>query len=238
MLIGFSTDKGRNRASNQDSGVASSEGHFLAVADGLGGHSGGAEASNTAIGLFNMKAAGIRSLDDMKAFMEEANSTILRKADEDPELKGMGTTMTAAVIEEGKALIAHVGDSRAYLVRDGSAKQLTLDHSLAGQLVQSGFLKAEEASTHPGRYAVVRCLGASSELEPQLIETDLKPNDVLVFCTDGFWEHVNEVEIAERFSTTADLMSVCEDLMRLANIRGGEDNITVVAALIDESDVR
>jgi len=238
MLIGFSTDKGRNRASNQDSGMASSEGRFLAVADGLGGHSGGAEASGTAIGLFNMRAGGIGSLEDMKAFMEDANSAILRMADEDPELKGMGTTMTTAVIKAGKALVAHVGDSRAYLVRDGSAKQLTSDHSLAGQLVQSGFLKAEEASTHPGRYAVVRCLGASKELEPELIEAELEPDDVMVLCTDGFWEHVNEVEIAERFSVTADLMSVCEDLMRLANIRGGEDNITVVAALIDESDVR
>lgn len=237
MLLGFSTDKGRNRTSNQDSSVASADGLFLAVADGLGGHNGGAEASNIAIGMFVKEAGSFGTLEELSAFLVEANSRIVSAADETPELKGMGTTMTAVLIRGGKALGGHVGDSRAYLIREGTASKLTTDHSLAGQLVKSGFLKEDEMASHPGRYAVVRCLGASEGLEPEMFETPLRKGDVLVLCTDGFWEYVNDVEMAERFSGSNDLMSVCEDTVRLANIRGGEDNITVVAALIEESDV-
>ena len=237
MRLGFTTDKGRNRTSNQDACVASADGMFLAVADGLGGHNGGAEASNMAIGMFAKTAGSFSTLEDLSAFLMKANGRIVTAAAETPELKGMGTTMTAVVIRGGKALGAHVGDSRAYLVRGGCASKLTTDHSLAGQLVKSGFLKEDEMTSHPGRYAVVRCLGAAEELEPELFETQLENGDILVLCTDGFWEYVNDMEIAERFSGSADLMSVCEDTVRLANIRGGEDNITVVAALVEESDV-
>lgn len=238
MLIGFATDKGRSRANNQDAGAASSEYRYLAVADGLGGHKGGAEASNMAVGMLNRSAADIDDMPGLRSFMERANAAVLEAAAEDSDLNGMGTTMTAVLIRNGKAFVAHVGDSRAYMVREGMARQLTTDHSLASQLVISGFLNADEASSHPGRYAVVRCLGACEEVEPELKEEDVRPGDVIVLCTDGFWAHVNEVELAERFSAAAELMTVCEDLTRLANIRGGEDNITVYAARIEERDVR
>lgn len=237
MRIGFATDKGRSRASNQDSVLASSEYRCIAVADGLGGHNGGTEASNIAVGIFAMRCKDAVTLDDFKAILEAANSAIRAQAAEDPDLSGMGTTMTACAVRSGMALLAHVGDSRAYLVREGAATRISTDHSLAGQLIQSGFLKLEDAAEHPGRHAVIRCLGACDELEPELKQFELLPDDVLVLCTDGFWDQINDIEMAERFSATQDMMTVCEDLTRLANIRGGEDNITVVAALIEESDV-
>lgn len=239
MLIGFATDKGKSRASNQDAGYASAEDRLLAVADGLGGHSGGAEASNIAVSSLLASASDQKvELQSLGAMLEEANRKIIEVAGEVPELAGMGTTMTVAFIREGKALIGHVGDSRAYLVREGEARRLTSDHSLAGQLLSSGVLKAEDVSGHPGRHAVIKCLGACDKLEPELVEVALMPDDVLVLCTDGFWDQINDLEIAERFSQTADMMTVCEDMTRLANIRGGGDNITVVAALLEESDVR
>lgn len=237
MRIGFATDKGRSRATNQDSVLASAEYRCIAVADGLGGHNGGTEASNIAVGTYAMKCKDATTLDDFKAILETANCAIRAQAAMDPELLGMGTTMTACAVRSGSALLAHVGDSRAYLVRDGDAKRLSTDHSLAGQLIQSGFLRLEDAAEHPGRHAVIRCLGACDELEPELKQIELLPDDVIVLCTDGFWDQINEIELAERFSATQDMMSVCEDLTRLANIRGGEDNITVVAALIEERDV-
>jgi protein phosphatase len=184
-----------------------------------------------------MRCKDAVTLDDFKAILEAANSAIRVQAVEDPELSGMGTTMTACAVRSGMALLAHVGDSRAYLVMEGAATRVSTDHSLAGQLIQSGFLKLEDAAEHPGRHAVIRCLGACDELEPELKQFELLPDDVLVLCTDGFWDQINDIEMAERFSATQDLMTVCEDLTRLANIRGGEDNITVVAALIEESDV-
>lgn len=239
MLIGFATDKGKSRASNQDAGYASAENRLLAVADGLGGHSGGAEASNIAVSSLMASASDTKiDLPGLGAMLEEANRKIIKVAAEVPELSGMGTTMTVAFIREGRALIGHVGDSRAYLIREGEARRLTSDHSLAGQLLSSGVLKAEDVSGHPGRHAVIKCLGACDKLEPELIEMALRPDDVLVLCTDGFWDQINDLEIAERFSQTSDMMTVCEDMTRLANIRGGGDNITVVAALLEESDVR
>lgn len=239
MLIGFATDKGKSRASNQDAGYASAENRLLAVADGLGGHSGGAEASNIAISSLMMRAAdAAMDLAGLGGILEEANRKILAVAGEVPELFGMGTTMTVAFIRSGKALIGHVGDSRAYLIRAGQARRLTSDHSLAGQLLSSGVLKPEDVQGHPGRHAVIKCLGACERLEPELLEVGLEPNDVLVLCTDGFWDQMNDLEIAERFSQTSDMMTVCEDMTRLANIRGGSDNITVVSALLEESDVR
>lgn len=239
MLIGFATDKGKSRASNQDSGYASAENRLLAVADGLGGHSGGAEASNIAISSLMMRAAdAAMDLAGLGGILEEANRKILAVAGEVPELSGMGTTMTVAFIRSGKALIGHVGDSRAYLIRAGQARRLTSDHSLAGQLLSSGVLKPKDVQGHPGRHAVIKCLGACERLEPELLEVGLEPDDVLVLCTDGFWDQMNDLEIAERFSQTSDMMTVCEDMTRLANIRGGSDNITVVSALLEESDVR
>jgi len=237
MRIGFATDKGKSRASNQDSVLASAEYRCIAVADGLGGHNGGTEASNIAVGIFAMRCKDATTLEDLKAILESANSAIRAQAEIDPDLAGMGTTMTVCAVRSKSALLAHVGDSRAYLIREGASTRLSTDHSLAGQPIQSGFLKLEDAAYHPGKHAVIRCLGACDELEPELKQIPLEADDVLVVCTDGFWDQINEIEMAERFSATQDMMTVCEDLTRLANIRGGEDNITVVAALIEESDV-
>jgi serine/threonine protein phosphatase PrpC len=123
MRIGFATDKGKGRASNQDASLASAEYRCLAVADGLGGHNGGAEASNLAIGIFSSRALASSSLDELKSILESANLSIRMQAKADSELFGMGTTMTAVIVRSGKALIAHVGDSRAYLIRAGKAER-------------------------------------------------------------------------------------------------------------------
>lgn len=158
-----------------------------------------------------------------------ANSNIYHASRADPKLNGMGTTMVSILIEGSTAYVAHVGDSRAYLFRNGSVDQVTADHSLINDYIQQGILKPEEAEQHPLKHVITRALGSNLKVEVDVKTVDLHENDTLLLCSDGLSNLVNDSDLKEiGVQTQGNLEEACRSLVDLANNRGGEDNITVV----------
>lgn len=227
------TDVGRRRRNNEDAfAVAHEHGLFL-VADGMGGHTAGQVASETAArevlaAIRASETAGSSPSERLRAAVAASNDAIFQMAKRKPELAGMGTTLVTLLSVGGRAALAHVGDSRAYLVRRGRIRQLTDDHSLVGELQRRGELTADAAQRHPHRHVLTRALGVRRTVEPDLAELSLAPRDVFVLCTDGLTVHVKDDEIAEQVDREADEQTAAKALVDLANARGGEDNVTVV----------
>ena len=227
------TDVGRARSGNEDSYFCGRT--VFAVADGLGGHQGGEVASAAAVeplaALDGREFADpAEAAETLAAAIQEANTAILDRAAGDPALWGMGTTVTAAALAGERHLqLAHVGDSRAYLLRDGSLEQLTTDHTVVGELVRRGRLTPAQAAIHPERSILTRAVGLDPGI---LVDTptalDLQPGDQVLLCSDGLTEAVDDDQIAELLSSTADGHAACRALIDAANAAGGPDNITVV----------
>jgi serine/threonine protein phosphatase PrpC len=230
------TDTGRRRIGNEDAYVFRPP--FFAIADGMGGARAGEIAAGLAAtvleqGAVPTGAAGIVAL------IEEANRRIWQRSVDDPETSGMGTTVTAALVdrESGKVIIGHVGDSRAYLYRDATLEQLTTDHSLVVELVESGILTPEEAERHPQRSAITRAVGTEPTVEIDAFSVDAKPGDLYLVCSDGLTDMLTGEEVEEVIAESkADPAETAKALVAAANERGGEDNITVVLFEMVESD--
>jgi len=223
------TDPGRRRRHNEDAYVC--EPPLFAVADGIGGAQAGELASSLAAAAVRDDSSdgrgdGRRRVDEL---IQEANRRVYQRQSEDASLSGMGTTMTVALFEEGHVWIGHVGDSRAYLVRDGKLEQLTEDHSLVAELVRSGRLSPEDAETHPQRSVVTRALGTDPDVDVDTFSIDSKPGDLFMICSDGLTSMVSDEGILEEIRRHRDdLRAAAKALVRAANKGGGEDNITVV----------
>ncbi len=228
VVIGAGSDIGRARERNEDSYVV--EQPLFAVADGMGGHRGGAVASSLALEslrevLRDEGVAPTALIEEIK----EANQRVLRRGEADRELRGMGTTLTALLAQEGKAHIAHIGDSRAYLLRDSSLKQLTEDHTLVQRMVMEGKLLPEEAERHPQRSILTRALGVDEDVEPDTLTLDpILPGDRLLLCTDGLTSMVDGERIEEVLRSESDPQRAADTLIDAANAAGGDDNITVL----------
>ncbi|HEX9067302.1 MAG TPA: PP2C family serine/threonine-protein phosphatase [Ktedonobacterales bacterium] len=167
--------------------------------------------------------------ESLREAIEHGNDRIREYAREHPDAKDLGATVTAALVIQGKAYVANVGDSRTYLVRDGKLQKLTRDHSFVARLVETGQIEPDDVYDHPNRNFIYRSLGAGkSDVEVDIFTEDLQPGDVLVLCSDGTWEMVRDPEIEQIVSHTDDLSKACEKLVDLANDHGGEDNISVV----------
>jgi protein phosphatase len=220
-------------------GVAASANRYalLIVADGMGGQVAGKEASETAVDvvkdLFAAKAKGKKPLKDIRKFLvdafREANKTVFKKGD--AQAANMGTTLTAALIDNHKAYIGSVGDSRAYHIRGREIRQVTEDHTLAEDMIKKGRITREEVKTSPMRSMLTRSIGTKEEVavdEP--IGIELEEGDCFVLCTDGLTNLVEEQEILSVIHNTEDLQKACNKLVDMARRRGGHDNITVVAA--------
>src|SRR5690606_37033957 len=164
-----------------------------------------------------------------------ANREVHEAARRRPELAGMGTTLVALLAQEGRAALAHVGDSRAYLVRGERIRQLTDDHSLVGELVRRQAISAAAAREHPQRHVLTRAVGVRPTVEPDLAELTPEEGDVFVLCSDGLTGHVQDEEIARTVSRFEDPQEAVDVLIRLANERGGEDNITVAGVRCEKS---
>src|SRR5690606_23218500 len=167
-----------------------------------------------------------------------ANANIVQRAARDPELRGMGTTMTLAFVRGDRSIIAHVGDSRAYLV-DGYTRrisQITADHSFVEALVAAGHITHEQAEEHPMRNVLYRALGQSDDIDVDVYETHLRPGDRLLLCSDGLTRHVKSHEIADVVLSDDDPEVASEALIDLANARGGEDNVSVIIILVEATD--
>jgi PPM family protein phosphatase len=227
------TDTGRQRHANEDAFFA--EAPLFAVADGMGGAQAGEVASRIAADAFG--SAGDRGEAPerfLTRVVRAANDRIHRLAERDASRSGMGTTLTAALIGDDEVSIAHVGDSRAYVFRDGDLKRLTSDHSLVEELRRQGRLTDAQAEEHPQRSIITRALGPEPEVEVDTMTYPARPGDVFVLCSDGLTTMVPEARIARILERSRDLDSAVSRLIREANEGGGRDNITVVAFRLDE----
>jgi protein phosphatase len=235
------SDVGLVRSSNQDAFVTADHLGFWAVADGMGGHPGGDVAAHTAIASVTARAElftdSLRNgqcvpqefLNDLFLHAQEA---VLGRAQLEPRLKHMGTTMVALTIpsaETPTAHIAHLGDSRAYLCRSGILSALTRDHTLMERYIERGILTQTMARTHPERHVLTRALGMPQTVKPSFAAHPLHENDLLVLCSDGLTKMLEDQDIAALLSDAGgDPIRACDLLLTTALDRGGEDNVTVI----------
>jgi serine/threonine protein phosphatase PrpC len=229
------SDPGRKRRQNEDSYVVKPP--LFAVADGMGGAQAGELASRIAVEAMGAEADSTGE-EAVTNLIREANRRVFVRSHEDPAASGMGTTMTAALVEDdGTVTIGHVGDSRAYRLRSERLEQLTDDHSLVAELVRSGRLSAEEADTHPQRSVITRALGTDPEVEVDVFTVAGEPGDLFLICSDGQTTMVDDDEIQRVLSEgRGDLEAAARDLVTRANRGGGEDNITVVFFELEEGE--
>ena len=237
LVVGAATDVGRVREGNEDAYLVDDAMGLVAVADGMGGHRGGEVASATALEALR---AAISAGRPLRESVEDANRAVFEKAQSDESLRGMGTTITAATLAAGGTLlIGHVGDSRAYLLRDGELRQVTTDHSLVEELVRDGRLTPDEAAVHPQRSIITRALGVDSTVDVDVYPLELFAGDVLMFCSDGLTGMLQPDLIAAELRREGDPARAATKLVDAANASGGEDNITVVVvAVTDEAPAR
>ncbi len=219
---------GRKRRHNEDAYVC--EPPLFAIADGMGGARAGEVASSLAAAAVQAGEANGDGKDRVAALIQAANRSVYERSSSDAEVAGMGTTMTVALVEEVGVTFGHVGDSRAYVLRDGTLEQLTDDHSLVAELVRGGKLSAEEAEHHPQRSVITRALGTDPDVDVDTFTVDPREGDVFVLCSDGLTDMVGDDEIGEVLSSRREsLDEAANELVRRANKAGGQDNITVIA---------
>lgn len=268
------TDPGKVRAGNEDQFLIASparalriqqsslaapeaqhveiEGDLFVVADGMGGHAGGAQASAIAVDaieislltalkwLFALGAPGDADtagvLGQLKAALRAADARVCDEAARTPALHDMGTTLTVAYRQGSSLFLAHVGDSRCYMLRDGKLHRLTQDHTLVGEMVRRGVLSSEEAASHGLRHVITNAVGGPTRgIHAEVHRVELATGDVLLLCTDGLTDMVDDGEIGAILAAHQNPRAACEHLVQLANDHGGVDNITAVVACFEEA---
>lgn len=231
------TDTGRRRPHNEDTFVCDPP--LFAVADGVGGAQAGEIASRLAAATLEERAPGALGADTLAALILEANNRIYTRSLGDPAATGMGTVMTALLVDEmaGTIAVGHVGDSRAYRIRAGVLEQLTPDHSLVGELVRAGRLSSEEAEQHPHRSVITRAVGTEPIVEVHTDVLDALPGDLYLICSDGLTDLVRDERMLELLASSEDdPEAAVQSLVDAANAAGGIDNITVVLFEILDGD--
>ena len=246
------SDVGRKRRTNEDSLAIASDLGLFVVADGMGGHAAGEVASRLAVESIERHISGsdprkeptvpasFRTVREEEASLPAparrvlnairlANQEIVRSVRRNSSQKGMGTTVVIAYVHGGRAYVGHVGDSRAYLLRGGAIRQLTVDHTFVNEQVRAGTLTADEARRHPARNILTRAVGSQEEVEPDIVEEVLQSGDFVLLCSDGLTTMMEDPEILRTvLARPDDLQAGCRALVDLANERGGDDNVTVV----------
>ncbi|HHX1802290.1 TPA: Stp1/IreP family PP2C-type Ser/Thr phosphatase [Enterococcus faecalis] len=243
MEINVQSDVGRKRNTNQDyANVFENQQHitFAVLADGMGGHQAGDVASQMAVNNLgeSWSNASVDSAEKSAQWLIQAiqkeNEKIYERGQLKPEYLGMGTTVVGAILLPDSFVLANVGDSRAYLVRDQHMLQLTEDHSLVNELVKSGEITREMAANHPRKNVLTRSLGMPGTVEVDVTNHEWLPNDYLLLCSDGLTNMVSETKILEILETSDPLESKLSQLVAQANEAGGLDNITVLVIHFDE----
>jgi PPM family protein phosphatase len=229
------TDVGRQRSANEDALVLSPP--FFAVADGMGGARAGEVASSLAAGVFGEETDSDEPPEtQLTRIAQEANRRIFELAATDESHRGMGTTLTAAKVHDDEVSLGHVGDSRAYLLRDGVLEQLTRDHSLVAELERTGQITPEAAEHHPQRSIITRALGPEPRVDVDTYTVTGRDGDLFLICSDGLTSMVTGDELAAVLRLAGSLEDTAEALVRAANQSGGKDNITVVLFRLGEAD--
>jgi len=237
MKIAYASDTGRMRAENQDyvSVFINQSGAQLAiVADGVGGQNGGDVAATIAVSHIGnqWQQSTINTVETAKQWLIEQvnneNDTIVKTAQRYRTLNGMATTLVIAVILANQLIIANIGDSRAYVIRQRQMRQLTVDHNLANELLQEGAITEDEAVTHPGRHLITRQLGVTDDSKPDLFAINLYPDDYVLMTTDGMPKHVSDENILQTVLSANDIADAVTKLITSTNNAGGSDNVTVL----------
>lgn len=243
------TDVGRKRKHNEDAYLLDAERGLFVVADGMGGHAAGEVASRLTVESIQEFISGTEDDHDntwpfgynnrysvdgnrLSTAVERANEKVMRAVVNRPELKGMGTTVVAALFDEKRVTLVHVGDSRAYLLREAELRRLTDDHSWVQEQVNAGILSEEEARSHPLKNVVTRALGGGAHVAVDLIEIPIGDGDRYLLCSDGLTGMVSDEEILEALSSTRTPEQIVRGLVDLANERGGVDNITAILVIV------
>ena len=226
--FGSRTDIGCLRDHNEDSLVVTPP--LFAVADGMGGHAAGEVASEIAVRVLSELAPEHPDGEALGRAIEEANRAVIQAAREGRGRQGMGTTMTAAMLEGERLIIAQVGDSRAYLLHQGKLQQLTRDHSLMADMIEAGQLTPEEARTHPQRSVITRALGSDAHLHPDIYEINVETGDRLLICSDGLSGMIFDDQIENTLRRVQDPQRCASQLVNEAIAAGGHDNVTVIVA--------
>lgn len=237
-VLSFS-EKGCIRKNNEDSFLVLPSHGIYAVADGMGGHRAGEVASSTALQELEKWAPRFIGLEDQalenglaEAFVQ-ANRVVYESSTTEPENAGMGTTLTVLLVRSKTVVIAHVGDSRAYLWRDEALTSLTKDHSLVGELVRLEQISLEEAEKHPQRHVLMRAVGADQEIELDCRSISLQTGDVFLLCTDGFSNMISNQELAQEFLEPGSWEGRLEKLRKLTLERGAPDNFTALCCILE-----
>ena len=230
---GIRSDQGRVRASNEDACVASIGSRVFLVADGMGGHAAGEIASQIAASTVEEIIAGSTSEPDMESLLQQsaraANARVYETQKLRPDYRGMGSTLTVLVIRDDHFYVAQVGDSRAYLLRDGVLDQITRDHSLVWPLYESGVISKDDISRHPQKNLITRSIGTHAEVEADLHNGAALAGDVFLLCSDGLTDVLSEREIQQILSLLGrNPQDLCDALVQAANAGGGPDNVTTV----------
>jgi protein phosphatase len=235
-VLSFS-EVGCVRKNNEDAFLTLPEYGVYAVADGMGGHLAGEVAAQTVLdvlkdGAQELKNAAEQEIENcIKAILNRANRQVLESSTRNPANEGMGTTLTALVFRERQVLLAHIGDSRAYLWRGNILTQLTNDHSLVGELVRLGQISIEEADTHPQRHVLVRAVGAAWDIEIDSQIAEWLPGDVFLLCTDGLSNVLSEQDLTEELSKPISWEGHLENMRSMILERGAPDNFTALCCI-------
>lgn len=238
MKVYAITDIGRVRPINEDSYYLPQPGErFCAVADGMGGHNAGEVASALAVRVFSQN---MREIDPITALALEtavtrANEAVYYASLENAGMSGMGTTFSALAAQGDTAYMAHVGDTRIYLVRRGAIMQVTTDHTLVEEMVQKGLITPREARVHPKRNIITRALGTEPDVQIDIMQMALRPGDVFFLCSDGMTNFVDEKQILDIALGEGDWQAKLERLLSIALENGGADNITALFAAFEEA---
>ena len=246
MEVGFKSDKGLKRSNNEDACFVFLADKVYLVADGVGGGNAGEIASRTAVKEIanyiedhplaeaTNKYAVVKYL---QACLDKTNEEIFEKARRYEENKGMATTAAIVYIKGGKAYIANVGDSRVYLYRNGELVQLTEDHTYVNTLLNAGIISQEQAAVDERKNVITKALGAEDTVEPDFFQLEIVKDDILILCTDGLYDEVDERSMKTILEKDISMSDVCAEMVDAANKNGGHDNITIISIKVTEEDV-
>jgi serine/threonine protein phosphatase PrpC len=236
------TDVGMVRTGNEDNYLMLSERGIFIVADGMGGHAAGEVASEMAVRITSHAIGSLRGLseqeacDRMRTAIRAANHAIFERTLSEHDKRGMGTTATVLVLRKGRYLLGQVGDSRAYLLRDGQLLQLTKDHSYVQEQVDAGVLTPDQARGHAFRNVISRCVGASGDVVPDIYFGSLERGDIILLASDGLTEALEDEQLARILSSDGEPLHWVDRMITEANRQGGVDNITAIAVRIESVD--
>ncbi len=241
LRVGFKTDRGQQRSNNEDAFFVLPEQRVYIVADGVGGHNSGEIASRFAVQqiaeyVSKNQIPETQEEEALKNYLlkclKQVNQQLYEMAKESRKNAGMATTLALVYINDAKAYVVNVGDSRVYLIRDRLIRQITEDHTYVNQLLKSGAITKEEAENHPKRNMITRAIGAEYDLSPDFYQFKVYEGDLLLLCTDGLYGELSENEINEMAQGRRSMHRLANDYVKEANERGGKDNITVVCIMI------